>query len=48
MHSFDHERMDVYRRALEFIRLAASIRKNLAQVMLLWAISWIGPQFQLR
>lgn len=31
MRSFDHERMDVYRRALEFIRLAASIRRKLIQ-----------------
>src|SRR5215470_13359967 len=26
---FDHERMDVYRRALQFVRLAASIRHGL-------------------
>src|SRR5215475_13272442 len=29
MQQFDHERMDVYRRALQFVRLAASIRHGL-------------------
>jgi len=29
MRCFDHERMDVYRRALEFIRIAATIRQKL-------------------
>lgn len=29
MHGFDHERMDVYRRALEFVRVAASFRQKL-------------------
>ncbi len=29
MQCFDHERMDVYARALEFIRLATSIRRKL-------------------
>jgi four helix bundle protein len=31
MREFDHERMEVYRRALEFIRVAASIRQHLLQ-----------------
>jgi four helix bundle protein len=29
MQGFDHERMDVYRRALEFVRVAATIRQKL-------------------